>query len=44
MSLWCSRISFGYMPRSGIVGSSGRTISNLLRNCHIDFQSGRTNL
>jgi hypothetical protein len=32
--------SFGYMPRNDIVGSSGRTISNFLRNCQTDFQSG----
>jgi hypothetical protein len=25
MSFWYSGASFGYMPRSGIVGSSGRT-------------------
>jgi uncharacterized oligopeptide transporter (OPT) family protein len=30
--------SFGYM--SGIVGSSGRSISNFLRNCQIDSHSG----
>ena len=36
--------SFGYMPRSGITGSSGRTISNFLRNCQNDFQSGCTSL
>jgi hypothetical protein len=32
--------SFGYMPRSGIAGSSGNTMSNFLRNFQIDFQSG----
>jgi hypothetical protein len=37
-------ISFGYKLKSGIVGSSGRTISNFLRNCHIDFKSGCTSL
>ena len=31
--------SFGYMSRSGIAGSSGRTISNFLRNWQIVFQS-----
>ena len=31
--------SSGYMPRSGIVGSSGNTLSNFLRNCQSDFQS-----
>jgi hypothetical protein len=33
-----------YMPRSGIAGSSGRTMSTFLRNRQIDFQSGCTNL
>jgi hypothetical protein len=34
--------SSGYMPRSGIARSSGRTMSNFLRNCQNDFQSGCT--
>jgi hypothetical protein len=34
--------SSGYMPRSNIVGSSGSTVSNFLRNCQTDFQSGCT--
>jgi hypothetical protein len=29
-----------YMPRRGIAGSSGSTMSNFLRNCQTDFQSG----
>jgi hypothetical protein len=29
--------SSGYMPRSGIAGSSGRTMSNFLRNFQTDF-------
>ena len=28
--------SLGYMPRSGIAGSSD-TMFNFLRNCHVDF-------
>jgi putative Ca2+/H+ antiporter (TMEM165/GDT1 family) len=40
VSLLYVGVSFGYMPRSGIAGSSGRIISNFLRSHHIDFQSG----
>jgi hypothetical protein len=36
--------SSGYMPRSGIAGSSGRTMSNFLRNHQTDFQTGCTSL
>jgi hypothetical protein len=36
--------SSGYMPRSGIAGSYGSTMSNLLRNCQTDFQSGCNSL
>jgi len=44
VSLWDGRASFGYMLRSGIAGSWGRTISNLLRNHKTDFKSGCTSL
>ena len=32
------------MPRSGIAQSSGNAMSNFLRNCQTDFQSGCTSL
>ena len=44
MSLLYVGVSFGYMPRSGIAGSSGNTISNFLRHCQNSFQSGCTSL
>jgi hypothetical protein len=44
VSLWYGRTSFGYMPKSSIAASSGKTISNYLRNYQIDFQSGCTSL
>ena len=37
LPLWHGGSSFGYMPKSGIAGSSGRCISNFLRNLQIDF-------
>jgi hypothetical protein len=34
----------GYMPKRGIAGSSSSTMSNILRNCQTDFQSGLPSL
>jgi hypothetical protein len=36
----CGGASFGYISKSGIPGSSSRSISNFLRNLQIDFQGG----
>jgi hypothetical protein len=36
--------SSGSMPRRGIAGSSGSTMSNFLRNHQTGFQSGCTSL
>jgi hypothetical protein len=43
-SMWYGGTSLGYVPRSIMIGSSVRTISNFLRNLQIDFQRGFTNL
>jgi hypothetical protein len=40
--LWHGGASFGYIPRSGTVGSLDTSLSNFLRNLHIDFQSSFT--
>jgi hypothetical protein len=42
VSLRYGGVSFGYLLKSGIAGSLGRTISNFLKNCQIDFRSGCT--
>ena len=39
VSLLYIGVSLGYIPRSGIAGSSGSTMSNFLRNRQTDFQS-----
>ena len=44
VTLWHSEASFGYIPKSGIAGSSGRSISNFLWSLQFDFQSGCTSL
>ena len=44
VSLCYCASSFVYMPSSRISGSSCRIISNFLRYCQIDFQSGCTSL
>ena len=42
--LWHYQASIGYIPKSGIAGSSGGSIPNFCRNLQIDFQSGCTSL
>ena len=37
-------ISFRYIPRSGIVGSHGSSVFNILRHLHISFHNDWTNL
>jgi hypothetical protein len=36
------KLILGYIPKSHIAGTSGRSISNFLRNLQVDFQSGCT--
>jgi hypothetical protein len=44
VSLWQDEAFFGYMPKSGIPGSWGRSIPIFLRNYHTAFHSGFTSL
>ena len=44
MPLWHCGATFGYIPKSGITRSSGRSICNFLRHFQIDFQNGCTPL
>ena len=44
ISLWYDWTSFGFIPKSGIVGSWDRLFPNFLRNCHTYIQRGYTSL
>jgi len=44
VSLFYVGASFGYMPKRGIAGSSGSSMSNFLRKLQTDFQNGCTSL
>jgi hypothetical protein len=39
VTLWHDGASFGYISKSGIAGSIGRSISSFLRSLQIDIQS-----
>ena len=43
-ALWHGGASFGYIPKNGIAGSAGRSVSNFLRNLQTDFQGVWTSL
>ena len=43
-ALWHGGTSFGYIPKSGITRSSGRSICNFLRHFQIAFQNDCTTL
>ena len=40
LPLWHGGSSFGYIPKSGIAESSGRSISDFQKKIQNDFQSG----
>ena len=44
VSLWYNGVSFGYMPKNGIVRSWGELIPIFRSNCHTDFHGGCTSL
>jgi hypothetical protein len=44
VSMWYSGESFEYRPKISVAVSSGRIISNFLRNHQIDLKSGCTSL
>jgi len=44
VSLLYVRVSYGYLPKRGIAGSTGSSMSNIMRNLQTDFQNGCTSL